>query len=86
LAHERENSFIYKWTSGIYIYILCRVDPLLRIDRKQRVPSAKNQRATTEELWEVVFSVDSAAVVATQRRAKHVSAAKNPDATMDELF
>jgi hypothetical protein len=33
-----------------------------------------------------VFSLVRAAVLATQRRAEHISAAMNPDTTIEELF
>jgi hypothetical protein len=39
---------------------------------------------TTEELLAAVFSVVSAEAVAMQRRRKHVSAATNPDTTLEE--
>jgi hypothetical protein len=60
----------------IFRRILQRVHSLLGSDRKQTVPTAKNQHAATEELFEVVFSVVRAAAGATQRRCKHVSAAR----------
>jgi hypothetical protein len=43
-----------------------------------------NQQATAEELLEVVFSMDGAAAVATQRRGKHVSAAMNQHSTIEQ--
>jgi hypothetical protein len=51
----------------------------------KQVPMATNQHATTEELLEEVFSVESAEAIAMQRRRKHVSVATNQDTTIEEL-
>jgi hypothetical protein len=44
-----------------------------------------NQHATTEEFLEALFSAVRAANFATQRSGKHISAATNPDTTIEDL-
>jgi hypothetical protein len=49
------------------------------------MPNKQDQHATTEELFETVFSAVRANAVATQRCGKRVSAVTNPD-TVEELY